>query len=159
MLIRTFVLDRINCRWMVEWLTAGARAALPHVSIATLAFTCGASGPPPPTYGQPPPVPPTAWQPPPPAWVMPPPWGQDITPAPDTWPPVVFPIPLGPVLTPPEGGPQETFGAPPFVVAELPPICAPETVRAVAPVDEPGTLALIGVGLLGLGVVRRKPCT
>lgn len=44
-MIATWVLDRIACRWVLHYLTAGARAALPHVSALSLV------GPPSPPAG------------------------------------------------------------------------------------------------------------
>lgn len=167
-LFRTWTLNRRTCEWSLQWLTAGARAKLPHVSALALAFACGGSAPPPPQPYQPAPaaahvppatdtLPPAAWQPPGSPWRF-------ETPPDSSYLPVT-PIPLGPVLEAP-GGPEQTFGAPqfgapdvgpPLELASVSPLCAPGTTpvttpvsTAPAPVPEPAGLFIVGAVLLFL---------
>lgn len=163
-MIKTWVLDRIHCRWVLKWLSPSAWRALPHVSAIVGGFACGALGPPPPAAHVPPQPPGATVEVPPPGTGYPPPWQWQPPPG---APPAEF-IPLGPVLVP-EGGPQETF-APGYLAPDVPylTIAAPtqpsDMVPALpgsmtvttAPVSEPGGLAIVGVGMLGVWVVRRR---
>lgn len=151
MLIRTFVFDRAACRWTIQWLSAGARAALPHLSVLTLVGLCGSS-PPPPAYHIPPaPVPPVVTETPPGPWPqLPPPFG--YTPPQGVYIPTA-PM-IGPVLLTP-GGPRETEGTPHDLTAELPQqLCDITSNAPRAPVPEPGMLWVFGAAALCLGLMR-----
>lgn len=152
-MIRTWVFDRVACRWTIQWLTAGARAALPHLSVLTLVGLCGSS-PPPPAYHIPPaPVSPVVTETPPGPWPqLPPPFG--YTPPQGVYIPSA-PIPIGPVLLAP-GGLRETEGGTPHdLTPEVPQqLCdiTPNVPRA--PVPEPGMLWVFGAAALCLGLMR-----
>lgn len=159
MLIRTFVFDRINCRWTIQWLTAGARAALPHLSVLTLVGLCGSS-PPPPAYHIPPaPAPPVVTETPPGPWPqLPPAFG--YAPPEGVYVPSA-PIPIGPVLLAP-GGPRETEGTSHDLTPEAPDFAPPAPQQLCditpnvprAPVPEPGMLWVFGAAALCLGLMR-----
>jgi hypothetical protein len=42
---RTFVFDRIHCRWLVRFLTPGQWRALPHLTVLAAGFACGGASP------------------------------------------------------------------------------------------------------------------
>jgi hypothetical protein len=149
-----------DCILELAWRTAAqVRRLKPLTLAATLACGPGA-GPPPPVAHVPPVLTPPSWVPP----VMPPPWS--YVPPDTSYPPIE--IPTGPVVPLPSG-PQETF-APDvrrFLTTEelkLPRLCPPTEVVTVpmppgvttSPAPEPAPLAIVGVGLLGMALMKRK---
>lgn len=148
MLIRTFVLDRVNCHWTLRWLTYGQWKALPHVGAMAFVLTCGPTIHHPPGVTVPPGPPPIEIVVIPPS-PFPPPWSPVVPPE-DTYVPAI-PTAFVPAIETPEG-PQETFGAPPFLTTALPPYCPPETPSPSRPVDEPGPLSWFCAALVLVGI-------
>lgn len=115
----------------------------------------------------PPPVTPPGPQPPaaPPATVPPPaqpPTGGDVPPPGPLPPPgtsVPPPGPLPPPLLPPAPSDPDTPASlpPPEVIVPPPPGTPPPGIPEPPPIPEPSTYALIGLGLLALGVLRSRP--
>ena len=148
-LIRTWVLDRINCRWVLKWLTAGARSKLPHVALLAAGFACGPATPP----GNATPPPTTPYLPTVPYWT--PPAQVVYAPPSQVWLPTQtplwygspseegkgYPISLGPAIPGPEQGEHRTdFFSPVYSPENIPPICdiLTPTVPSVSAVDAPG---------------------
>ena len=181
MLIRTFVFDRINCVWRVQWLTQGKWAALRHITKAMIPAVCTGivivTPPIPPAFATPPPPaeytpPPASWSPPStPIGGYPPAFGY-VPPA-DIYTPPVTPIPTGPVF--PESG-GETFspaGIAPETVGKAGPAAPthhvplpmgfsvfPERMICDTPpestpkVPEPAGVLFLGMGLAIIGLLR-----
>lgn len=166
-MIATWVLDRIACRWVLHYLTAGARAALPHVSALSLVGLCGGASPPPPAWHQPPAPPVLTHVPPDAGWPqLPPAWRY----APGVGPSIPIGIPVLPAAAPilaentrdrhhdtshvaelvPAPFTHQRIDHPSLDVPDcLPPVPAPH-------VPEPEPLAVVGVAVLGLFAFKRK---
>jgi hypothetical protein len=161
MTIRTWVFDRVHCRWTKRFLTPGQWRALPHISIVAAGLACGGSAPPPPLT--PSIIPPTTTQyVPPPEFAYPPAWGY-TPPSGDAngyggnrgfYIPAAL-IPLGQVIEVP-AGPSQVM-KPGEKVLETVGEAGPTQAAVPSPrstVPEPAPLAVIGFGILILGLVR-----
>ena len=163
-MIRVHIYDWVTCSWRYVWRPSGVVRAMRHLTFgATIACTGITVYPPsPPVEAHPPPPPAeTIVAPPPPVGYFPPPWS--FVPPANSYTPLSYPIPVGPVQPGPPVERQTLIGPADFheaphgyvpAVADVAPSQTPNCNEDVPPshVAEPGALSVFVMGLLILGI-------